>query len=677
MREPALEGLATMVPTRSSVRHGSGYRVVRGRGVSRLLCRLVTVMLVAAGAQVVGGPPANAEAGGAVRAWGRNDYGQSTVPAAAKSGVVGIAAGDFHNLTVKSDGGVLAWGDDDPAARRLSPVASNASVGLAFAQFSLPTSGSWPMDVAVGSGGTVWVTEHNANKVAKVSITGSGVSILEYGMWTSSSEPARIAKGPDGNMWVTEDNAQEVSKVTSAGAVTSYGWPNFNYPVDIAAGPDGNLWVPGGTSDKVSMLTTSGAVTPYAFPGGSLPVEITAGPDGNLWVTEAWGNRVAKLTTSGSYTEYTLPTTASEPRAIAAGPDGNLWVVEMSGDKVARVTPDGVVTEYALPTKGSKPWGITAGPDGNLWVTETNAGQLARVSTSGDVTEYALPPAGSRPLGIVTGPDGDLWVAVANTNSLLRIDPMATVAFAKSGTTVQENVGTASLVVTRTGDTSGAGTVHYAVAAGSAVPGKDFTLPAGDLSFTAGQASATVTLPVIDDPLPERPETVVVVLSDPSPGTRLGILDSATLTIKASDQRPDAWVSTAPASGYVGNNIYNTTAAGQTKNVNARRTQTRTFYSRVYNDGNFRNTFSIKGSASPTGTRVRYYHGTTDVTTRLLSAAGWQVNCAPAGYVLVRAVIHLTSTARIGATKSARVTATWLGDGTRRDGVRGTVHVVR
>ena len=204
-------------------------------------------------------------------------------------------------------------------------------------------------------------------------------------------------------------------------------------------------------------------------------MEITTGADDNLWVTEASGNKVAKLDTSGSYTEYPLPTTASEPRAITAGPDGNVWVVEMSGDNVAKVTPDGVVTEYPLPTTGSKPWGITAGPDGNLWVTETNAGQLARVSTSGEVTEYALSPAGSRPLGIVTGPDGNVWVAVPNTNSLLRIDPMATVGFAKSGTAVPENVGTASLSVTRTGDTSGASTVHYAVTAGTAVPGSDFT----------------------------------------------------------------------------------------------------------------------------------------------------------------------------------------------------------
>ena len=184
-------------------------------------------------------------------------------------------------------------------------------------------------------------------------------------------------------------------------------------------------------------------------------------------------------------------------------------------------------------------------------------------------------------------------------------------------------------------------------------------------------------MPVVNDPRPEGPETVTVVLSDPSAGTRLGSLDSATLTIQASDQQPDGWISTASTSGYLGNNIYNTTAAAQTKKVNARRTQTRTFYARIYNDGTLRNTFTIKGSASQTGTRVRYYHGTTDVTTRLLSSTRWHVSCAPRGYVLVRAVIHLTSTAHIGTTKTADVTASWVGDGTRNDRVRGAVHVVR
>ena len=48
---------------------------------------------------------------GTVLAWGRNDYGQSAVPAGL-SDVVAIAAGGQHSLALKSDGTVVAWGDN-------------------------------------------------------------------------------------------------------------------------------------------------------------------------------------------------------------------------------------------------------------------------------------------------------------------------------------------------------------------------------------------------------------------------------------------------------------------------------------------------------------------------------------------------------------------------------------
>lgn len=47
---------------------------------------------------------------GAALVWGDNFYGQTTVPAAALSGVTAIAAGYGHVVALKSDGTVVAWG---------------------------------------------------------------------------------------------------------------------------------------------------------------------------------------------------------------------------------------------------------------------------------------------------------------------------------------------------------------------------------------------------------------------------------------------------------------------------------------------------------------------------------------------------------------------------------------
>jgi len=43
-----------------------------------------------------------------VVAWGDNEYGQTTVPVAAQSGVTAIAAGRAHTVALKNDGSVVA-----------------------------------------------------------------------------------------------------------------------------------------------------------------------------------------------------------------------------------------------------------------------------------------------------------------------------------------------------------------------------------------------------------------------------------------------------------------------------------------------------------------------------------------------------------------------------------------
>ncbi len=66
------------------------------------------VVAIAAGGQHILALKSN----GAVIAWGGNDYGQTTVPPSANSGVVAMAAGMTHSVAVKSDGSVVAWGRD-------------------------------------------------------------------------------------------------------------------------------------------------------------------------------------------------------------------------------------------------------------------------------------------------------------------------------------------------------------------------------------------------------------------------------------------------------------------------------------------------------------------------------------------------------------------------------------
>jgi hypothetical protein len=53
-----------------------------------------------------------AHAGGIVRAWGFNDFGQCTVPTDLGA-CTAVAAGSYHSLALRQDGGVRAWGLND------------------------------------------------------------------------------------------------------------------------------------------------------------------------------------------------------------------------------------------------------------------------------------------------------------------------------------------------------------------------------------------------------------------------------------------------------------------------------------------------------------------------------------------------------------------------------------
>ncbi len=62
---------------------------------------------------------------GTVAAWGQNSYAQCTVPASA-SNVVSIAAGAYHSLARRADGAVLAWGRNTYNQCTVPVLASNA-----------------------------------------------------------------------------------------------------------------------------------------------------------------------------------------------------------------------------------------------------------------------------------------------------------------------------------------------------------------------------------------------------------------------------------------------------------------------------------------------------------------------------------------------------------------------
>ena len=111
--------------------------------------------------------------------------------------------------------------------------------------------------------------------------------------------------------------------------------------------------------------------------------------------------------------------------------------------------------------------------------------------------------------------------------------------FAASVQEVNEIEGSATVFVTRTGNTGGALTVHYATSNGTATASTDYAATSGSLTFADGETGKTIIVPVIDDNFDEPNETFILTLSDfAAVGDAPGSLSVIVLTIADNDPPP-------------------------------------------------------------------------------------------------------------------------------------------
>ncbi|MGH9875098.1 MAG: S8 family serine peptidase [Pyrinomonadaceae bacterium] len=99
---------------------------------------------------------------------------------------------------------------------------------------------------------------------------------------------------------------------------------------------------------------------------------------------------------------------------------------------------------------------------------------------------------------------------------------------------VTESGLSATIMVTRSGDTSMPASVNYATSDGTATQKGDYTQVAGKLTFAAGETSKSFPVLIVDDVFQESTETFNVTLTNPI-GTILGATSVAAVAISDND----------------------------------------------------------------------------------------------------------------------------------------------
>ncbi|MEQ1859154.1 MAG: Calx-beta domain-containing protein [Chthoniobacteraceae bacterium] len=113
-------------------------------------------------------------------------------------------------------------------------------------------------------------------------------------------------------------------------------------------------------------------------------------------------------------------------------------------------------------------------------------------------------------------------------------------SFASTGLVVNEDGGPATITIVRNNGSAGAISVSFSTAGITAASGGDFTAVNQVVNFADGITSQTVDVPILPDALLEGPETIRLILSDPTGGALIlyGPGDIIALTINDAEDNP-------------------------------------------------------------------------------------------------------------------------------------------
>ena len=244
----------------------------------------------------------------------------------------------------------------------------------------------YPIGVAVGVDGAVYVADYTNAAIRKISTggvvstlagTGFAGSVNATGTTASFDCPAGVAVGANGTVYVADSKNHKIRKITSAGVVTTLAGSGvagradgtgvaatFNTPEGVAVGADGTVYVADSLNHAIRKITAAGVVT-------------TLAGTGSLGSANATG-------TAASF---------SNPTGIAVAADGTVYVADLGNMRIRKITAAGVVTTLA----GSGQYGSADGP--------------------GAVARFAFP------YGVAVGVDGSVYVADNNSQAIRKITP--------------------------------------------------------------------------------------------------------------------------------------------------------------------------------------------------------------------------------------------------------------
>jgi sugar lactone lactonase YvrE len=213
----------------------------------------------------------------------------------------------------------------------------NGSAGPTLA----PGQFGFPIGIAVGPTGTIYVPDQDLHRIVVLSPTGPLGYIGEDGT------PRWIAVDATGDLYIL-DVHNDVEKLSPQGVLlaTLAHAANLNRPQGLAVDSVGNIYVAEGGANRVVRLAPSGAVAAYLGEGAGLnaPQSIAVDYVGNVYVADTGNNRIVKLGQDGRLLAVLgAGVQFDSPTGVAVDQAGNIYVADKFNDRIVKLKPDGTV----------------------------------------------------------------------------------------------------------------------------------------------------------------------------------------------------------------------------------------------------------------------------------------------------------------------------------------------
>ena len=136
-------------------------------------------------------------------------------------------------------------------------------------------------------------------------------------------------------------------------------------------------------------------------------------------------------------------------------------------------------------------------------------------------------------------------------------------------------------------------------------------------------------------------------------------------------RKPDGRIRLGTSGAFAGDNVYNTTGAGQSKTGSAKRGKTIIYQVSVQNDGSAADSFKLKATGAATSKfTVTYFKGMTNITAKVVAGTYSTGSLAAGATQTITVKVTVKATAAVGTSVTRPVTITSVGNSTRKDAVK-------